>query len=404
MRILVHDFSGHPFQAQLSRELASRGHAVVHSYCAAYVGGKGDLRSDPSTGLHVESISDGMSISKTDFKRRLLQELLIGLHLAQQVRRHRPEVVMISTYPVPSLLVFTVLARILRVPWVLWHQDVQGVAIEKFAGEKLPATFVVAARLISWAERWCSRRAAAIVAIADSFLPIHRSWGTAEKVTVIPNWAPLDEIVPVERKNDWAVEHFLDDVKTLLYSGTLGLKHNPALLVELAAELAAQGAPVQLVVVNEGPCVPLLREAAAAAEVPLRVLPFQPYDRLSEVLGSGDVLVVLLEEDASSFSVPSKTLSYLSAGRPILGLMPEANQAAVLVSAAGGCVLPPRSESTREAAGWVADVLADTPRRERLGAASRELAEREFALDRCADKFERILRLAVSERDIHEPA
>ncbi len=31
MRILVHDYSGHPFQAQLSRELARRGHDVVHS-------------------------------------------------------------------------------------------------------------------------------------------------------------------------------------------------------------------------------------------------------------------------------------------------------------------------------------------------------------------------------------
>jgi len=30
MRIGIHDFSGHPFQVQLSRELASRGHEVVH--------------------------------------------------------------------------------------------------------------------------------------------------------------------------------------------------------------------------------------------------------------------------------------------------------------------------------------------------------------------------------------
>ncbi len=40
MRILVHDYSGHPFQAQLSRELARRGHDVVHSTCTAYVSGK----------------------------------------------------------------------------------------------------------------------------------------------------------------------------------------------------------------------------------------------------------------------------------------------------------------------------------------------------------------------------
>ena len=43
MRILVHDYSGHPFQVELSRELARRGHEVTHSYCEAYVSGKGHL-------------------------------------------------------------------------------------------------------------------------------------------------------------------------------------------------------------------------------------------------------------------------------------------------------------------------------------------------------------------------
>ncbi|RYJ01060.1 MAG: glycosyltransferase WbuB, partial [Actinomycetales bacterium] len=40
MKVVVHDFSGHPFQVQLSRELARRGHDVVHSSCAAYVSGR----------------------------------------------------------------------------------------------------------------------------------------------------------------------------------------------------------------------------------------------------------------------------------------------------------------------------------------------------------------------------
>lgn len=195
------------------------------------------------------------------------------------------------------------------------------------------------------AERWCSRRAAAIVVIAPSFVPVHEAWGTADKVTVIPNWAPLDEIVPTERKNDWAIEHELDDVATLVYSGTLGLKHNPALLVRLARAVHDAGKPVRLVVVNEGPAVEVLQDEARRLDVPVTLLPFQPYERLPEVLGSGDVLVVLLEQEAGAFSVPSKTLSYLCAGRPVLGLMPGENLASSLVTRAGGLVLPPADGS-----------------------------------------------------------
>ena len=43
MRILLHDFAGHPFPAQLSRELASRGHTVTHAFCGVVTTGRGDL-------------------------------------------------------------------------------------------------------------------------------------------------------------------------------------------------------------------------------------------------------------------------------------------------------------------------------------------------------------------------
>ena len=52
MRLNLPDFSGHPFQVQLSRELAARGHEVVHSFSTQYVTGHGRLEvteNDPVT-------------------------------------------------------------------------------------------------------------------------------------------------------------------------------------------------------------------------------------------------------------------------------------------------------------------------------------------------------------------
>jgi len=391
MRILLHDYSGHPFQVQLSRELSRRGHDVTHSYCDAYTSGKGHLTSEPGETLVFDPIGVGVRIDKLSFGRRLFQELGFGLQLVGQARRVRPDVVMAANVPIPTLMVLAAYLAVRRIPWVLWHQDVQAVAIRSFAGKKLSRAFSLVASAIEIGERWCSRRAAAVVVIADSFLDVHRLWGTAEKTSVIPNWAPLDEIRPVERDNEWSREHGLSARRTLLYSGTLGLKHNPALLVSLARRIAEDGQDVQLVVVNQGPAEQVLRDEAARQDVPLLLLPFQPYERLSEVLGSGDVLVVLLEQDAGAFSVPSKTLSYLCAGRPVLGLMPAENLAAQLVADVGGCVLPPEESSLNDAAKWVARTLEDPDRAARMGRSSRELAEREFALEGCADRFEAIL-------------
>ena len=391
MRILVHDYSGHPFQVELSRELSRRGHEVTHSYCDAYTSGKGHLSAEPGETIRFDPIGVGVVVAKMSFGKRLVQELRFGVELVRQVRRVRPDVVMCSNVPIPTLVVLALVLRLRGIPWVLWHQDVQAVAIKSFAGKKLSKAFTVVAAMIGLAEKWCARRAAAVVVIADSFVDVHRRWGTADKTTVIPNWAPLEEIRPVTRSNDWSHEHGLDEVRTLLYSGTLGLKHNPALLVGLARRVIDGGRPVQLVVVNQGPAEQVLRDEAARLDVPLLLLPFQPYERLSEVLGSGDVLVVLLEQDAGAFSVPSKTLSYLCAGRPVLGLMPSENLASTLVARVDGCVLPPDESSLPAAAEWVEAVLADDERQAALGKAARALAEQEFELSGCADRFEAVL-------------
>ncbi|MFE0453896.1 glycosyltransferase family 4 protein [Streptomyces sp. NPDC058914] len=391
MRILVHDYSGHPFQAQLSRELARRGHGVVHSTCTAYVSGKGNLAGD-APGLRFVTIGDGTALRKEAYFHRLRQETLLGLELARQVRREKPDVAMLSNLPIPVLVVAAAVLRRLGIPWVLWHQDVTAVALKSFAAADVARSMGVAAKVFGAGEKWAAHRASAIVVIAESFVRIHRQWGTAGKVTVIPNWAPLDEIVPVPRANVWSAEQGLDGERTVLYSGTLGLKHNPVLLVQLAERLRDRGTPVRLVVVNDGPAVPVLREAAAARGVELTLLPFQPYERLPEVLGTGDLLVVLLAADAGEFSVPSKTLSYLCAGRPVLGLMPADNLAAHLLRQAGSAVFPPEESSLDEASAWAQEILSDPARAESLGKESRALAEREFALEDCASRFEDILR------------
>ena len=391
MRILVHDHSGHPFQAELSRELARRGHDVTHSYVEGYVSGKGRLEANPGESIAFEAIGGAKRVDNQRMTQRLLREVRRGVELVRHVRKVDPDIVMLSNVQIPTLVIFAFVMAVLRRPWVLWHQDVYAVAVRSFTGSKLPRRFALVAWAFEVAERWCSRRAAAIVAIAPSFVPVHESWGTADKVTVIPNWAPLDEIVPTERKNDWAIEHELDDVATLVYSGTLGLKHNPALLVRLARAVHDAGTPVRLVVVNEGPAVEVLQSEARRLDVPVTLLPFQPYERLPEVLGSGDLLVVLLEQEAGAFSVPSKTLSYLCAGRPIVGLMPGENLASSLVTRAGGLVLPPADDSLAEAAAWVSGLLTDGERRSELGRSSRDLAEQEFALEDCATRFERLL-------------
>jgi glycosyltransferase involved in cell wall biosynthesis len=168
------------------------------------------------------------------------------------------------------------------------------------------------------------------------------------------------------------------------------MKHNPALLLELARMLDRRGQG-EMIVISEGKGVEWLKQQARIDNLKsLRCLPYQPFQQMADVLGSADVLVVILEKDAGTFSVPSKALSYMCAGRAILAAIPGENLAARLISQnqAGLVVEPNDVASFCKAA---ERMLESTEQRRNFGAAARLYAETNFDLDRITDRFEEIL-------------
>jgi glycosyltransferase involved in cell wall biosynthesis len=215
-------------------------------------------------------------------------------------------------------------------------------------------------------------------------------------VRVIPNWAPLDELVPGERDNAWSRRQNLPaEPIRIMYAGTLGRKHNPLLLLELLNAVRAHGADAMLIVVSEGVGADDLK--AAAGERPdVRFLGYQRAEEMSDVLASADVMVALLEPDAAAFSVPSKVLSYLSAGRPTIALVPDGNPCADDVRAAGGCVSTPDASGARAAADWLTGTASDRAELSTLGQKARTLATQRFDMDRIGSEFEAVFAAASS--------
>ena len=82
-RVLVHDFAGHPFQIDLSRALARRGHVVQHVYCRSYTSGKGRFDVDEGTDLRVVPVDVGESFDRYSPVRRVRQEAAYGRRFVQ---------------------------------------------------------------------------------------------------------------------------------------------------------------------------------------------------------------------------------------------------------------------------------------------------------------------------------
>jgi colanic acid biosynthesis glycosyl transferase WcaI len=317
-----------------------------------------------------------------------------GRIAARAVLDARPDLVVLSNVTLISLFLLTLSLRMRRVPYVFWQQDIYSDAIGVVARKRLGWVGGLIGRLASRTECSVARGAAAIVPISDTFIEQLDAWGIqASKVQVIPNWAAIDEIPARPRDNAWAKAHGLVGSPVVMYAGTLGLKHNPSVLATLARS-APTGSRV--VVVSEGLGREWL-ETKAASEPGLTLLDYQPYEQLPDMLASADVLVVVLEQDASRYSVPSKVLNYLCAGRPVLALLPANNAVAQMIEAAqAGLVVDPGNAD--EASAALSKLLTDSNIREKMGAAARSYAEQVFDVEAVGDLFDSVFRAVYDRR------
>src|SRR2546429_2896550 len=133
MRIVVHDYVGYAFPAQLARALARRGHDVLFLHCSSFVAGKGLVErraGDPET-LAFESVRLEGSFAKYDVRRRIAHERETGSELARRLAGFRPQAVLSSNAPliVQRSLLQATHARGGR--FVFWQQDVISAAARR---------------------------------------------------------------------------------------------------------------------------------------------------------------------------------------------------------------------------------------------------------------------------------
>lgn len=401
MRIALCDYSGHPFQVQLSRELARRGHDLLHLYFSEFQTPRGRLavRSDDPPSLAIEGVSLGRPFAKYAFLKRRFQEVRIGSRIAERIARFSPDLTIGCNLPLDALARVAGQSRKRGVPFVFWQQDIYSHAIARCLRSRHGALGSLVAAHYRALEGRLARTSDAVVVIAPEFADaLEHGFGVDPHcIHSVENWAPLDEITPRAKDNGWSRRHGLTDRDVVLYSGTIGLKHDPTRLLEVARALRDRQR-TSVVVVSEGPGASWLAEQAASEGLPdLRVLPFQPFETYPEVLGSADILVSILDGEAGAYSVPSKVLSYLCAGRAVALSAPLENLAARTVLAAGAGVVVPAATPLR-LSHEIETLLREPERRASYAAAGRLYAERSFEIAAIADRFAEVLDAAL---DVH---
>ena len=374
----------------LAAELVRRGHSVrlfassfSHSSgTSRSVGSHGQVHWEQAAGIEIGWVptpaysdnSFGRAWNMLMFAFRILQ---LPLHCSG-----RPDVIYGSTPTLFAALAGLVVARRLRVPFVLevrdiWPQTLIDLGMSRFH------PFVVMSAVI---ERYLYRHADAIVTLMPNAAPHLVAHGAApERIHWVPNGVNFGLVPPVEPPK-------LKDQLDVMYAGAYGAGNNPETILDAAAKLKLRGGPaIRFRFIGSGPGeAAMIAKRAALGLDNVSLEPQVPKSQVYSVLSEADIMLAPVKYlPVHRFGVSgTKVLDYMAVARPVIHAVRSSNHA--VLDAGCGLECPP--DDPEALADAISTLAGMSPQdRWEMGLHGRHFVEQNHDFARLALKLESIL-------------
>ena len=325
---------------------------------------------------------------KTTVNRLLFYGTFAATATLAGIGSGRPDVVVVSSPPLPSGAAAAAVASRYRVPWVFDVRDLwpeAAVVLGELRGER-------AIRAAEWLERRLYASADAIVTVTEPFrAAIAAKVADPAKIAVIPNGTSSLWMEAGEAEPDRAAARLPEDGFVWAYAGNVGIAQGLESAVEAAAML---GDGFRFLVIGDGPQLQAVRERAAAlppGRIEFRPL-MEPRQAASTLRACDALLVPLTARPELAKFVPSKLFDCCAVGRPVIVAAAGESQRLVGESGAGLAVPPEEPAALADA---VRRLRGDRVLAERLSEGGRAFAGRHLREDGVG-RLEGVLRSVVS--------
>jgi colanic acid biosynthesis glycosyl transferase WcaI len=390
-----------PLFTMLSQGLKQRGHAVtvitaVPHYPSGQVSAeyRGKLfRQSDEQGVKV--IRVGLpSVKRQSLPQRMVQFIIFQLSATLAQIGLTYDAVIAANPAIQVWLPFTWARIVRRKPVIFSVHDVYpdvGITLGIFKSRAQIA-------LVGWLERFCLSHASFVRILSGSFrASLQRRNIPGSKIALIYDWVDTELIQPQEHDNPFAQQYKLSHDFVVMYAGNIGLSQGLEHILS-SAELLAENTEMRFVFVGNGTGLETLQNQATQMKLQnVHFIPFQPRERLPQVLASADISVVIIRPGIGSSSLPSKIYSIMASGRPILISVDEKSEAWGLIQRAGaGMWVDPENPSGM--AEGIMTLKQDSGLRDRLGRNGRRWVLEHHSAQHAAEQFELLLKQAIGLR------
>jgi len=203
-------------------------------------------------------------------------------------------------------------SKLRGVPMITHIQDLQ-VDAAKELGMIKNKTFL---NIMFSMERFILKKSTKVSTISLGMqLKINGKGIAADKQMLFPNWVDENNIMPLPKEKSLRGEFGLSTTdKVVLYSGNLGEKQGLEVIIDVAKQYKDRSDVYFLIIGSGGGKEKLEQMAKDADLAQVRFYPLQPYDKLSALLATADVHLVLQKKSAADLVMPSKLTGILAAG------------------------------------------------------------------------------------------
>ncbi len=210
----------------------------------------------------------------------------------------------------------------------------------------------------------------------------------ASATGVRPNTVP-----PNPFREEWGI----GDRFVIEYSGNCGIGHDVTSVCGAMLQLKDDDL-IRWVFVGGGVMRPVLEEFIRTHGIANVVMkPYQPRERLGELISLGDAHLVLVADGFSGLLLPSKFYGIMAAGRPTIYVGPGDSEVAQVITE-HHCGYSMRNGDGRALVTAIRDLQRNPPAALAMGLRGRRVLEASYSMQRACDTWRMLLRSVVGCR------
>lgn len=394
------DMSGGTRSYEMARRLVLKGHEVHMITSYRDDNDKNGWFETNASGINVHWINVPYS-NKMSFRQRILAFFKFAISSAKRASSIEADLVFATSTPLTIALPAIFVSKKQKIPMVFEVRDLWPELPIAMGALKNPFSRYAALLL----EKLAYKNSMAVVALSPGMKQgVVNAGYPAEKVAVIPNSCD-NELFSVSTRHGGSFRKqriWLGDKPLVVYAGAFGLINGVSYAVELASYLQHINPTIRILLIGDGKETRDIKQLAQQVGVLNKNLFIEkkiPKKDIPAMLNAADMaLGLFINKPEMQSNSSNKFFDALAAGKPII-INYGGWQKELLESSGAGLVT--WGMDIEQAAQKLANALQDKKWLGRASEAASLMAKHLFSRDELADQLEKVLSLAIEEKQMN---